>query len=44
MNDKFEYLSDEELQKLISDTEASGLLQAPPSFEKTVLGRIDNYT
>ena len=42
MNDKFEYLSDEELLKLISDTETSGLLQAPPSFERAVLGRIEN--
>ncbi|WP_026527123.1 hypothetical protein [Butyrivibrio sp. VCD2006] len=44
MNDKFEYLSDDELEKLISDTEASGLLQAPPGFEKGILDRIESKT
>ena len=44
MNDKFDYLSDEELEKLINDTEASGLLQAPLGFEKGILDRIDEVT
>ena len=42
MNDKYEYLSDDELEKLINDTEASGLLQAPLGFEKGILDRIEN--
>ena len=44
MNDKFEYLSDDELEKLINDTEASGLLQAPLGFEKSILDKIDEAT
>ena len=44
MNDNYEYLSDEELEKLISDTEAFGLLNAPPGFEKSILEKIDNVT
>ena len=41
MNEEFEYLSDEELQKLINETESAGLLQAPPDFEASVLKRIE---
>lgn len=41
MRDKFEYLSDEELDKLINETESAGLLQAPQGFEAVVLARID---
>ena len=44
MNDKYEYLSDDELNKLISDTEASGLFKAPLGFEKSILDRIDELT
>ena len=39
MNEEFEYLSDEELQKLINETESAGLLQAPPDFEASVMKR-----
>ncbi len=41
MNEEFEYLSDEELQKLIDETESAGLLQAPPDFEAFVMKRIN---
>ncbi len=41
MNEEFEYLSDEELQKLINETESAGLLQAPPDFEASVMKRIE---
>ncbi|WP_026495841.1 hypothetical protein [Butyrivibrio sp. WCD3002] len=37
MNEDFNYLSDEELEKLISSTEESSMVQAPPDFEESVL-------
>ncbi len=37
MNEDFNYLSDEELEKLISSSEESSMVQAPPGFEESVL-------
>lgn len=41
MSEKLDYLSDEELEKLINETESSGLLQAPQGFEGAVLEKIE---
>ena len=40
MIENFDYLSDEELQNLISSTEESGMMQAPPDFENSVIQTI----
>lgn len=42
MSNEFEYLSDEELEKLISEVEENGLQSAPCDFESSVLKKIDD--
>ncbi len=37
MNEEYEYLSDDELNKLINDIEQSDMQMAPPDFESNVL-------
>ena len=38
---EYEYLTDEELEKLISDVETEGLMMAPPSLIDDVMEQIE---
>ena len=41
---EYEYLTDEELEKLISDVETEGLMMAPPSLIDDVMERAEDVT
>lgn len=40
-NDTFQYMSDDELLKMIEDVESEGLVQAPANIKSEVLKKID---